>query len=416
MRSVRALALCTVLGASVGVSSIASAQTALTERLRVQGIYSHQTPQTAPDDFAAQAVPELSLLVLGKRSQLRATYTLAATAHTTFPADIANRVNLTSASELSKRTSLLLSAEAGHSTVTNALILGGTSATPIGGVPLTAGQLLTMRVGEGTSWEASPVVRLDQVVDASYITTIDAPVSLDSYLANAVVSVDRAWKSDALGIDFRGGYAQSHTPPFPRSRLIPLGLTPHWRHDISRTLTSLFVVGASIVFSPDPGTRPLVGPFAQASFSYVLDDATFDLIGSIGTQANALTAQLLYADQVTLRASTPLSIRHAIVASAAVGYTHGTIIERRRDAIQPPDFDTFIADAGISWSPTPAVELFARYQFINQITADTALGTTPALLRDVVIIGIQLTSRPDAVRVPTRFSNRVDRSDAAPPR
>lgn len=90
----RVVAIC---GAFVALPSLASAETGLTERLRVQGIYTYQTGQRPPDDSAAQAVPELALLVVGKRSQLRATYSLAATAHTNFPAEIANRLNLTSA-------------------------------------------------------------------------------------------------------------------------------------------------------------------------------------------------------------------------------------------------------------------------------------------------------------------------------
>ncbi len=414
MRSVRAITLCViVLGTILGTTSIASAQTSLAERLRAQGIYTHQTGQASPDDLAGQVVPELSLLSLGARSQLRATYTLAATAHTTFPADLANRVNLSSAFELSKRTTLLLSAEAGHSTVANALISGGSSAAPVGVVPLAAGQLLTARISEGTSWEASPVIRFNQSVDATYVTTFDGPLSLDGYLANAVVSIDRTWKSDALGVDLRNGYARTHAEPLPPERLISLALTPHWRHDISQALTSLFVAGASIVFSPDPGTRPLVGPFAQASFNYLLDEATVAVIGSVGTQANALTAQLLYADQVTIRASTPLSLRHAIDASTSIGYIHGTILDRRRGVVQPPDFDAFIADASIGWSPTEAVELFARYQFLDQLAADTALAATPATQRSTVILGIQLSSHPDPIRVPTRFPQRVDRSDAA---
>lgn len=308
---------------------------------------------------------------------------------------------------------MLLSAEAGHTSLTNALILRAPADAPVGALPLTAGQLVTARVAEGTSWEASPVVRVGQTADALYVKAINSPTAQESYLVNAIASVDRSWKVDTLGIDFRAGYAWSHTEGTPPSRLVPLAVTPHWRHDISRNLSALFVAGGSIVLSLDPGTRPLLAPFMQASFLYLVDDATFELTGSVGTQGNSLTAQLLYADQIVLRVATPLSVRHAVVASASVGYTHGSVVDLRRDTLQPPGFDTFIADAGIGWSPTAAVELFARYQFLDQITADTALATTPALQRNAVILGVQLSSGPSATRVPTRFPQRVDRSDAA---
>jgi hypothetical protein len=403
-----------VLCACIGAPCTVSADTGLEERLRAQGIYAHQTRQTPRDDFAGQVSPELTLFSIAERAQFRLTYTFLATAHTAYPADISNRANLVATLELSKRTTMLLSAEVGHSTVANALIARPASETTVGVVPITAGQLLTTRISEATSWEASPVVRLGQQVDASYVVSIDAPLALETYLANAVVSLDREWKRDALGIDFRASYVRSHAEPLPPQRLVPLALTPHWRHDISRSLTSLLLGGASVIVSPDTGTRARLAPFLQGSLLYTVDDASFELLGSVGTQPNALTAQLLYADQVTLRASTPLSVEHGVVASAAVGYTHGSIVNVNRGASRAPDFDSFIADASVGWSPVDALQLFARYLFIDQITADTPPTITPAVQRSTVILGIQLSSRPDPVRVPTRFPQRVDRTDTAP--
>ena len=418
----RANAMCAALLALLAVLATAApgrAQTTLTERLRVQGIYSTQTGTVPPQDIAAQVVPELSLLDVSKRSQLRATYTFAATAHTTLPADISNRLVLTSAFDLSKRTSLLLAAEAGHTTVTNSLILRSPADAPTGTVPIGIGQLFTSRVGEGVSWEASSRMRFTQLADGTYITTINAPanLSVEAYLANLVLSLDRVWPTDAVGIDLRGGFAQSKVAPLPRSRLVPMSVTPHWRHDISRSVTSLFVGGATLVVSPDPATRTLAAPYGQATLSYLVDDSTFDLTGSVGTTANALTAQLLYGEQVALRTTTSLSNEHHVVGSAGVGYTHGSVIELRPAAVTQPDFDAFIADAGLSWSATLYMDLFARYQFVDQITAAGAagggLGATPALQRHAVIIGIQLVARPDPIRVPTRFPQRVDRGDAS---
>jgi hypothetical protein len=408
-------ALLTILGAT-SATRRAHAQTTLTERLRVQGIYSTQTGTVPPTDIAAQAVPELSLLDVSKRSQVRATYTFAITAHSTLPADISNRLVVTSAFDLSKRTSFLLGAEAGHTTVTNSLILRNPANAPTSAVPIGIGQIFTSRLSEGVSWEASSRMRFTQLADATYISTIDAPpnLSVEAYLANLVLSLDRVWPTDAIGVDLRGGYAESHVAPLPRSRLVPIGLTPHWRHDISRTLTSLVVGGGTVVLSPDPDTKRLVAPFGQGTLSYLLDDSTFDLTASIGTTANALTAQLLNAEQATFRTTTTLSNAHHVVASAGVGYTHGTVIELRRNIVPQPPFDAFIADAGVSWSPTLAVDLFTRYQFVDQITASgVGLTATPALQRHAVIIGIQISARPDPVRVPTRFPQRVDRGDAS---
>lgn len=416
----RAVAICAALLALLAPLTLerpARAQTSLTERLRVQGIYSTQTGTTPPQDIAAQVVPELSLLDVSKRSQVRATYTFAATAHTTLPADISNRLVLTSAFDVSKRTSLLLAAEAGHTTVTNSLILRSPADVPAGQVPLAVGQLFTSRVGEGVSWEASKVLRFTQLADATYVTTINAPAtsSVEAYLGNLVFSLDRAMASrvDAIGIDLRGGYAESQVALLPRSKLFPIALTPHWRHDVSRSVTTLFVAGATAVASPDPATKTLAGPYGQATVSYLVDDSTFDLTGSVGTTANPLTAQLLYAEQVTLRTTTALSVEHHVAGSAGIGYTHGSVVELRRAVVGQPDFDAFIADVGLSWAPTPVVDLFARYQFVDQVTASQGLVASGSVQRNAVIVGIQLSARPDPIRVPTRFPQRVDRGDAA---
>jgi hypothetical protein len=411
----RMVAIGGALLATVALPSPASAQGGLTERVRFQGIYAHQSGQTANDDFALQAVPELALLVLGKRAQLRLTYSLSATAHTALPTDISNRVGLASTFDLSKRTTLLLVADAGHSTYANALLTRAPNDAPVGGVPQTAGQIVTARVGEGTSWQASPVVRFNQVVDASYIKPVNAPLGDYTALYNGVLSLDRTWKTDAFGVDLRGGYSRSQVSPLPPVRLVPVALTPHWRHDFTRALTSYAAAGPLFLFSPDAGTRPVVKPYALATLAYLLDDATIELAGSVGTQVNTLTAQLLYAQQVTLRATVPLSLERGVVAAGTVAYGHGTVVDGGRAGPPQPDLDSFIADAGLSWAATKVVDLFARYQYFDQVTSGAGAATMPSAQRHAVIVGIQLTSRPDPVRVPTRFPQRVDQGDAPPP-
>jgi hypothetical protein len=419
MARTRASAICAALLAILGVTSAtrrAHAQTTLNERLRVQGIYSVQSGGVPPSDLALQVVPEVSLLDVTKRSQVRLTYIFAATADTSVPTTLSNLLTLNSAFDLSKRTSLILSADVGHSTVTNALALNAPANVPTGTVPIGIGQIFTSRVGEGITWEASSRTRVTQLADATYVSTIDAPPqsTVETYLANGVLSIDRVWPKDAIGIDFRGGYAHARVAPLPASRLIPLAVTPHWRHDISRSLTSLFVAGATVVVSPDPDTKSLAGPYAQASFRYLVDDSTFDLLGSVGTTANAITAQLLYADQVRFGATTVLSNEHHVTGSAGLAYTHGSLVELRRGINPQPDFDVVIADVGVTWSPAPYVGLFVRDQFVDQITAaGVGAAAPPALQRNSVFLGIQLVSRPDPIRVPTQFPQRVDGADAA---
>lgn len=391
----------------------ARAETTLTERLRVQGVYAHLVHQAPADDVAAQAFPELSLVSVGKRASVRVTYTFVGSLHSATASDVANRVGLASTFELSKRTTMLASADAGHSTATTALLTAPPSAAPTGAVPLTLGQLVSGHVAEATTTELSPVVRFDQTVSAAYVRSVDHPIS-EGWLTDAVLTLDRVWQKDALGVDARASFARSRREPIRAASQLPAGGTLHWRHDLSRTLSSYVAGGAAVVLSPDRDTRHVVRPLAQGQLAYQSEEATVTLAGTLGPQPNPLTAELLYSGQATLRATVPISVRHGVLASATAGWTRGTLIELRRSIPAPPSFDTLVADAGIGWAPTPYVELFARYQFLDQITAAAAAITTPEVLRHAAILGIQLSSRPDPARIPTTLPQRVDRADAAP--
>ncbi len=166
--------------------------------------------------------------------------------------------------------------------------------------------------------------------------------------------------------------------------------------------------------SPDANTRPILRPYAQGTLTYLVEPATLELNASLAPTPNPLTAQLIDGAQVTVRASTPISLEHAILASSTLGYLHGSTVSLRRDQVAAPDFDTIVADAQISWLPTATVELFARYQFLNQLASAGGIAGGPGATRNAAILGIQISSRPDTTRVRTTLSQRVDRSDVQP--
>ena len=389
------------------------AQTAsVSERIRIQGAYAHQDRQTPSDDVAAQAVPELSFLLVGKRTQLRVTYTLLASVHTALPVDFSNRLLLSSSFELTKRTTLLVSAEGGQSSVGNALVTRGADQAAVGTLPSSRTQLVNAHVSEALAWEASPVVRLGEAADASYVTTLDAPTASASTFANVVLSADRSWVRDAIGVDLRAAYGRTEADGTPTLTSIPFSVTPHYRRDLDASLSVYAAAGPVVIYSPDPGSPTLVRPYVSAIGDYLVgDDTTVELDGSIGTQPSALTSQLLYAENANLRLTVPISRHHRVRGAATLGYMHGSVLARRDGVVQPPAFDTVVADAGATWDATPLVGIFARYQLYDQL-ASTANGVaTPSLLRSVVFVGIQLSSPTDGVRVPARFSRRVDGND-----
>ena len=74
--------------------------------------------------------------------------------------------------------------------------------------------------------------------------------------------------------------------------------------------------------------------------------------------------------------------------------------------------NVILADATLGWIPRAEVELFARYQFFDQIGTPGDFTVQPSFLRHVFMIGIIGTYPGEAAAVvPTRSAQRVDRSD-----
>ena len=406
------------LAAVFAHASPAAAQPEVSERLRLQAGYIHLSNQTppddAPDDASIGVVPEVSLLVPWQRTKLRLTYALAATTHTSFGTDVSNRLSAVSQFDLSNRSMLLVSGEANETSFTNELVARSAAGPPLAAVPTSNSKLVAVHLATAATWEATPVLRAGAAVDGTFVEILnDTPVV--NYLANVAFDLDRSWKNDILGLDVRGGYSHAHLPPTPDQQIFAFALAPQWKRDISDELTSSIRAGAALVVSPDSSTRALVAPSALASLLYIRDAANFELSAAVGPQSNAVTAQLLNAEQISLRAVVPVSARYHVVAGASAGALHGEILNLRYDVPSQLPFNALLASADVGWSPTETVQLFARYQLLDQITSAPPPTTTPAALRNIMTIGVQLTTQPSTLRIPVRFPQRVDRTDVAPP-
>ena len=407
----RLRALVTV-AALVALPARARAQGGPTARVRYLGGYTHELPEvvgTSTHDYWAGVVPELSYLFAERRWSLRATYAFTAMVHTRNPAEIANRLTLISSYELSKRTTLLLSADANQTSLSNYLITRPLLDTSAVVVPTTNSRLLTATASEGLLWEASPSVLFGQGVNASYVTSLDPETRIDNVFVTGLVSLERTWKRDALGVELRGAYTNVDTPPIAAQSFVTITAAPRWRHDLTPTLTSLVSAGASGVVSPDAQTEPVVTPFGRGALLYTLDASSLELSYAGGAAPNVLTGQMLVSHQVTLRGGMSLSDRYRVRAGGSVGYLHGSVLDLRNDAPPAPDVDAFLADVDVTWLATEWMQLFARGLFLAQDNGSEA----PTFIREAVIFGLQLSSRsPDGIAIPVRFPQRVDRGDA----
>ena len=407
---------------------VAGAQPELSGRLRLQGGYSHVSNQgtvEAPDDAWLGITPEVSLFVPARRAQAHFTYSLAASSHSSFGTDIANRLAAVSSFELSKRSFLLLSSEASETSVSTALATPAATGPSVATVPPSDSKLLTARLATAVSYDVSPSMRLGAALDGAFVRILNV-TPVENYLANASFYAEHVGKSDIVGGDLRAGYASTQQrPPAPDQQIVALSLAPHWRHDISETLNSSIRAGVAVIVSPDRYTQAIAAPSAQGSLLYGRDAASFELSASIGPQANAVTAQLLNAEQVAGRLVVPLSLRYHVLAGVSAGFLHGQILNLRYDVPTPAPFDAILASLDVGWAPSEVVQIYGRYQLLDQITAapsatatstDAALpNASPAALRNIVTFGVQLSVPSRPIRIPTHFPQRVDGTDAPPP-
>ena len=409
----RAAAICVAL---LAFAPAAQAQPQIVERLRLQGGYiTEQRPAPAPrvEDFWVGAVPELSATWLTPRATVNITYSLTGALHSLGSAsEVANRIILTSAYELSRRTSLLLSAEGAQTSTSNFLIQRPAADTAIALYPAAGTRFITGRLTQGLRHELSPVLVASQDASALTMTTLAPAPPLDTFVASVGGGLERLWRNDAVGFNVRGGYALTRaTPPTPSTDVFTVTAAPRWRHDWTQTLTSSVEAGGTYLFSADPNAEPVIAPYGQAMLLYSMDPTTVDLSYRIGVFPSPLTGQILRSQQVVLHALTPISEHHRVYIGGSIGYLRATLLDLVSTA-NDQSFHAFYSDIDLAWQASARVRVFGRYQTIAQLADVNAAGVNPSFLRDAVLVGVQFSSENAQITIPTRFAQRVDGADA----
>jgi hypothetical protein len=415
----RVVAICSTalsLGLCLGLETEASAQPKIVERLRLQGGYiteQRPAPSERIEDFWVGAVPELSATWLTPRATVNLTYSITGALHSLGSAsEIANRLILTSAYELTNRTAVLLSAEAAQTTASNFLIQRAAADSAIALYPSAGTRFITARLAQGLRHELTPVLVASQDSSVLTTTTLAPAPPLDTFVAGVGVGLERLWLNDAVGFDLRGGYALTRAVlPTPSAEVFTVTAAPHWRHDWTRSLSSSLGAGATYLFSPDPGRDPVIAPYGQASALYIVDPTQIDLNYSIGVFPSPLTGQILRSQQVVLHVMTPISEHHRVFLGGSLGYLRASLLDLI-SSTNDQSFNAFFSDIDVTWQASAHVQVFGRYQTIAQLADVNLAGVNPSFIRDAVIFGVQLTSDPFQLTVPTRFAQRVDGTDA----
>lgn len=395
-----AIAIC---GALLTFAPSAAAQE-LTERLRIQGGYiteARPSPTPRTNDLWIGAVPELALLWTNRNVSLNLSYQLTGALHSLAGAtELANRVALVSQTELSRRTTLLLSGEAAQTTFSNLLVSRAPTDNTVALFPAPGNRTITARVLQGLAYEVSPRLRLQQLADAGVVTTLPPAPPLDTFTANVSLGADYIFPNDAVGAEVRATYANTQTvPPALDQQFVLLTAAPRWRHDWSQSINTSLSAGATAVLSPDQRTSATVVPFGRAAVLYTYDLVTsIELSYATGAQPSPLTGQMLRSDQVRLTGYTPISEKARVNLAASVGYLRGRLVDLTSSG-NDQSFEAGLADVDVTWQPTRSglVQLFARYQVQAQVGEVNQLGLNPSFIRDVFLVGVQLSSRPPVV-------------------
>jgi hypothetical protein len=423
MRSARALVFAAVVTSGVGSTPRdASAQrpppeppaTGFVERARVLGGLTHEIRGPATlSDYWVGVTPELLFFVIEPRWQLRGLASATASTHTVLADEISGRLGLATIAELSKRTTQFVSAEANLSTLSNLLLTRPATATPIGIVPTTRTRILTATGTQALSWEASPVVRLEERVDASFLRSLDEGAPLQGRFAHLTLGGERSWKVDAVGVEARGGYSYARTPALAGSqRVVDLSTGTRWRHDFTRSLTGSAVAGPAMIVGLSRGTRPKLTPAARIALVHWMDPTTVELTYEHGFTPSLFTGQVVRAHQAMLRLAVPLSERERVYLGASAGWMHAAYVDLDRDAPPAREFDAGLGDVDLAWSPLRWLAVFGRYQIVAQTRGVTFAGDT-AFTRHAVIVGVELSSSADTASTSIRVPRRVDRTDVA---
>lgn len=379
-------------------------------------------PSPYLNDLLLSAIPEVSLFWGSGDSRSNLAYAMTASLRMqSGSTELSHRLTYDRTSRLGPRTLLTLIAAANYSSISNLLITSPLVTGVSGTVLPDAGiKIVGADVGETIQHELSPVLLFTQSTQLFATTTLEPAIPIDSLTAEELLTLERLFRGDAVGVETRfTGIASRRVPPDIDRDYVFVDVGPRWRRDWSRTISSSAFAGATFLVT-DPQK---VYPSGRATVAYTGAarvpgqgttpvDLIADLTATTGVVPNPLTGLATRTHQVALNAGLPISVPHRVAAQGSVGVGRSELIDPT-GVLPEQAFNSLFTDVTLGWQLNNFVETFLRYQFIGQI-GDPNTALAPSILRDTVFLGVQFSSRPPgATSVNTRLPQRVDSADAA---
>ncbi len=317
--------------------------------------------------------------------------------------------------DLSPRVNLLAGAAAMQTNQYNTFMLAPPGAGAVNATPSGSGNFLSATADELLSIDLGPDLRGREGLGVAEDTPLFGSVAPRTFVGNGRLGLDRAFRSDAVGVEARaeysiidGSFAFDGQPQGQQQQLVATSVAL-WRRDWTRELSSRLEAGALWVQRVNTGHH-FWEPAGTAALAYTTDYGDAEIAYDHTVTTNLMLGQTFLVDEVRLRGSVPLTKKREVTLSASAGYQLGQVLDD--NLTLAARVDAILADVGPAWQVSDLLLLGIRYQYIGQIS-DAKVPPLPlTYVRNTVMVGATFRfpserEMPRAYRAP----RRVDGSD-----
>ncbi len=329
--------------------------------------------------------------------------------------------------QLGKTTKLILGTAITQGQVNTFNLSLGSAATTVMITPPGGTEYLGATVTERFVWDITAQWRFLQSLTYNSYYPLSPRSTPDTYEIDDRFGAERGWLRDALAAELRVDYADftelrgpgvdgngapvGNVVVTPEQRLIVTGAVLKWRHDFGHFWGSELDGGFAEANRADDTGAAIVEPAALAAIRYLHPDGSLELVYTHSISPNAIAAGTFSMDNVALRGSLPIGRTTNLLASGTAAYQYGRELDYQTGGVRSGTH-LVVADATLGWTPRVEIQIFARYQFIEQFGNPADLAPVASYLRHSVLLGVIGTWPGEAAATVPSLGQRVDRADA----
>ncbi len=255
-------------------------------------------------------------------------------------------------------------------------------------LPSTSASFFSLEASQNLAFTISEESSLHQAAFARRFAITDDPVDEDtmettthSYAVGGSLGIDRSFKFDAVGAAADVGYIglEAADSMAEASDMVNLGVTVSWRRDLSRRVSSSLGVGFTEII-PVGGGDARGQPTVSGSLGYFPEWGMAMLSLSRSVTPNLYIAANTVSDTASVNAALPLRWLEGplhephLIVSTSAGVSRTQIVEPSGDLSS--SFNVFLADGAISYTPSDALALSLRYQYLRQDATSSVVQDT----------------------------------------